>query len=158
MSRHAGAGYKFRGVRAGSCGGGFLGDSCACNHLRRSNVAKNKEPEKDLAEQVEDEIRRSIDGFPGIRKVPEREYCEAVLLALELVAAGLKMRLEERYDVSPAGCPLVNVHLVNVDGPAESCFLSAVGMLEPVAEEWASFFIMVGVEVDRRPRSTGSDS
>lgn len=48
-----------------------------------------------LVERIEKAMRDAIRGVPGIDKVGEAAYCEAVVEACDLVKAGAEMRLQE---------------------------------------------------------------
>lgn len=50
---------------------------------------------KSWAEKVEEAVRDAVHAIPGIDKIPEIEYCEAVLEGTDLFTAGVQMRLEE---------------------------------------------------------------
>lgn len=55
-------------------------------------MAKKKKIE---ASDIERSIQNTLSSFPGIRALPEAEYCELVLEALDGIKTGLEMRKSE---------------------------------------------------------------
>lgn len=61
-------------------------------------MAKKKpkpEAEPSWADKIERACREAISRIPGINDIPEREYCQAVADAADLLQTGAEMRLEE---------------------------------------------------------------
>lgn len=57
-----------------------------------------KKPAESLSDRLERAMRKAIDETPGVHACPEREYCEAVAEAAEMIKTGVEMRLEELDD------------------------------------------------------------
>ena len=53
-----------------------------------------------LLDSFSKSIRKTIDNFPGLRTMPEVDYCEFVLEAMDDIAEGLKMRQQELEEES----------------------------------------------------------
>lgn len=60
-------------------------------------MAKKKEAkaEASWADKIEQAIRKAVDSVPGLGDIPEKDYCEAVLDAIDTYKFGVDMRLGE---------------------------------------------------------------
>lgn len=58
---------------------------------------------KITAETIEEAVRDAIHKIPGIDKLPEEQYCELVLEALDAYRLGIEMRHQELQEEAEDG-------------------------------------------------------